>query len=213
MGNSSSSARSQHEETVDFGFLTPQVYTGPRDWNQGVVAQTICERRLAPFYRPLEDYDEGWDEEQIIAARKEPPDADGAAAAAEAHPAPSARAHGKRASHAGKEPSRHPEAAIYRGAVECPICFLVSHRRDAGVVGPRGLTRDVCVCAGAVLPAEHQLLALLRAADMHRVLRADQARGADAAASGVGAGRVSVLRPGGLWRGVHAAQVAHWDRE
>ena len=58
MGNSSSSGRGHHEETVDFGFLTPQgIYTGPRDWNQAIVSQLIVDRKLAPFYRPLEDYD------------------------------------------------------------------------------------------------------------------------------------------------------------
>ncbi|EIN03659.1 hypothetical protein PUNSTDRAFT_123226 [Punctularia strigosozonata HHB-11173 SS5] len=130
MGNSSSTGRGHQEETVDFGFLTPQVYTGQRDWNQAVVAQAIVERRLAPFYRPLEDYEESWDEEQIMAARKEPPpelaEGAGEGSSGHAHRAESvnSRTHGKRSSHSGKEPSRHPEAAIYRGAVECPICFL-----------------------------------------------------------------------------------------
>ena len=67
MGNSASSGRGHHEETVDLGYLTPQgIYTGTRDWNQSIVAQLICERKLAPFYRPLEDYDESWDDEQYM---------------------------------------------------------------------------------------------------------------------------------------------------
>ena len=138
MGNSASSGRGHHEETVDFGYLTPQgIYTGPRDWNQGVVTQCIVERRLAPFYRPLEDYEESWDDEQILAARKDPPDADGTEASrAESVPASSSKGHAKRPS-AAKEPPRHPEAAIYRGAVECPICFLVRP--------------DACSCLGTTL--------------------------------------------------------------
>ena len=132
MGNSSSSGRGHHEDTVDFGHLTPQgVYSGPRDWNQTVVAQLICERKLAPFYRPLEEYEDDWDDEQILAARKELTDSDSnqgdaSIARAESISSSSSKTHHKRPS-AGKEVSRQPEAAIYRGAVECPICFLVCH--------------------------------------------------------------------------------------
>ncbi|RDB24074.1 Protein SIP5 [Hypsizygus marmoreus] len=129
MGNSSSSSgRGHHDETVDFGFLTPQgVYTGPRDWNQAVVSQLITARRLAPFYRPLEDYEESWDEDQILAARKElpPVDADSGETLPRVEstsPPATKSGHVKRPS-ALKEPSK-PEAAVYRGAVECPICFL-----------------------------------------------------------------------------------------
>ncbi|TFY55076.1 hypothetical protein EVJ58_g8479, partial [Rhodofomes roseus] len=131
MGNSASSGRGHHEETVDFGYLTPQgVYTGPRDWNQSIVAQLICERRLAPFYRPLEDFDESWDDEQILVHRKEPPpDSDSPAEASSSRidtgSISSSRSHKRgHTSTTSKEVIRHPEAAIYRGAIECPICFL-----------------------------------------------------------------------------------------
>lgn len=126
MGNSASSGRGHHEEMVDFGYLTPQgIYTGPRDWNQAVVNQLIVDRKLAPFYRPLEDYEEDWDDEQILAARKEPPEVEGGETSrAESISSAVSRGHQKRPS-AVKEPTRHPEAAIYRGAAECPICFLV----------------------------------------------------------------------------------------
>ncbi|RDX48328.1 hypothetical protein OH76DRAFT_1404904 [Lentinus brumalis] len=126
MGNSASSGRGHHEETVDFGYLTPQgIYTGPRDWNQSVVTQLIVQRKLAPFYRPLEDYEEDWDDDQILAARKELPEHEGgeSSSRAESVTSSSARGHAKKPSTA-KEPARHPEAAIYRGALECPICFL-----------------------------------------------------------------------------------------
>ncbi|KAJ8455680.1 hypothetical protein ONZ51_g12358 [Trametes cubensis] len=126
MGNSASSGRGHHEEMVDFGYLTPQgIYTGPRDWNQAVVTQLIVDRKLAPFYRPLEDYDESWDDDQILAARKELPDTEGgdSSRAESINSTATSRGHQKRPS-AAKEPTRHPEAAIYRGAVECPICFL-----------------------------------------------------------------------------------------
>ncbi|CAK5277767.1 unnamed protein product [Mycena citricolor] len=119
MGNNSSSGRPQ-DDSVDYGQLVPQgVYTGPRDWNQSITAQFIIARRLAPFYRPLEDFDESWDDDQILAARKQLPDSDG-----EQQPSqpPSVPKSSKRPGSL-KEPSK-AEAALYRGAVECPICFL-----------------------------------------------------------------------------------------
>lgn len=131
MGNSSSSGRGHHEDTVDFGFLSPQgIYTGPRDWNQGIVTQLIIDRKLAPFYRPLEDYEDSWDEEQILASMKEPQQPEGTEgeptiARADSMLSSTSRTHHKRPSVATKEPVRHPETAIYRGATECPICFLV----------------------------------------------------------------------------------------
>lgn len=130
MGNSvSSSGKGHHEETVDFGRLVPQgVYTGPRDWNHAIVTQLICERKLAPFYRPLEDYEDNWTDEQILAARKEVPEIEAVQPDHESshssHSGGSKHAHSKRPP-ATKEDARCPEAAIYRGAVECPICFLV----------------------------------------------------------------------------------------
>jgi hypothetical protein len=132
MGNSSSSSgRGQHEETVDFGYLVPQgVYTGTKDYNQAIVSQLICGRKLAPFYRPLEEYEEKWDDDQILAARKELPDPDGNPESPASRVEPAHHNGGSKVTHSKrsnthKEPSK-PEAAVYRGAVECPICFLVS---------------------------------------------------------------------------------------
>lgn len=133
MGNTgSSSSRCPHDETVDYGHLTPQgVYTGSKDWNHGIVTQLIVDRKLAPFYRPLEDYNEDWDDEQIMSAKRVLPDSDSGhdetpAARVDSRdglkPANPAKRPG-----ALKEVSRCPEAAVYRGAVECPICFLVRY--------------------------------------------------------------------------------------
>ncbi|TFK64085.1 hypothetical protein BDN72DRAFT_287276 [Pluteus cervinus] len=123
MGNTPS-ARGHQEDTVDYGSLNPQgVYTGPRDWNHTTVTQLICARKLAPFYRPLEDYNTAWDDDQILAARKELPLPEGAEPGTRVEaPSTSSRSHGKKMS-GSRDPSR-PEAAVYRGAVECPICFL-----------------------------------------------------------------------------------------
>lgn len=125
MGNSSSSSgRSQHDDSVDYGALSPQgVYTGPQDWNQSVVSQLIVSRKLAPFYRPLDDYDDSWDDDQILAARKESSNPESADSVTRIEPS-TGSTRSKRPS-ALKEPAK-PEAQVYRGAVECPICFLVS---------------------------------------------------------------------------------------
>ncbi|GJJ11952.1 hypothetical protein Clacol_006190 [Clathrus columnatus] len=129
MGNTVSGSKDRtYEETVDFGALTPQgIYTGPQDWNQQIVGNLIVDRKLAPFYRPLEDYDESWDDEQILAARKELPNSPQSS-----HPESpqstgqhsSKSHHSKNSNKNGKEPFRPSEASVYKGAVECPICFL-----------------------------------------------------------------------------------------
>lgn len=177
MGNTNSSKDRAGEDTVDFGYLTPQGGLYPsaaQDWNHTVVTQLIVHRKLAPFYRPLEDYREDWDNEQILASQKRPSLQDGASASDDASasgnhaatisaaaaatvgagggsasgpmtPPPSASfSHtphlqsatsalrhaagksGSRSSQANKEPQRNLEAQVYRGAVDCPICFLVS---------------------------------------------------------------------------------------
>ncbi|KAH7924561.1 hypothetical protein BV22DRAFT_1195811 [Leucogyrophana mollusca] len=131
MGNSaSSSGRGHHDDSVDYGYLSPQgVYTGPRDWNHSIVTQFIVDRKLAPFYRPLEDYNDDWDDEQIMAARRELPESsdsghsDVPATRTDSRDLSKPNGQPKRPG-ALKEPSRCPEAAVYRGAVECPICFL-----------------------------------------------------------------------------------------
>jgi hypothetical protein len=136
MGNSSSSVgKTQQDDTVDFGYLVPcGVYSGPRDWNQAITSQLICARRLAPFYRPLEDYQEDWDDDQILAARKDFPNPEDqnlehttSRTETTISSASTMRSSkdGRRSGNL-KEPAR-PEAAIYRGAVECPICFLVRY--------------------------------------------------------------------------------------
>ena len=146
MGNTQSSKERHEDHTVDYGQLVPYgLYTSGNEYQVPTVVQLIVERKLAPFYRPLEDYDESWDEERILAARKvfPAPGQDGtdetaaAAAAPVPPPAPSAsttlskfrsKDKGSSAAHAangGDHAARVSEAAIYRGAVECPICLLV----------------------------------------------------------------------------------------
>lgn len=170
MGNASSSGRGHHEELVDFGYLTPQgIYTGPRDWNQAIVTQLIVDRKLAPFYRPLEDYEESWDEEQILAAMKEPSQAEGAdggessstrADSGSLHSS-SSRTHHKRPSASAKEQqTRHVEAGAYRGAAECPICFLVSlHAPPSCDISQRYGARSIILLISTTLVVATKLFA------------------------------------------------------
>ncbi|MCJ1310777.1 SNF1-interacting protein [Agyrium rufum] len=63
--------RSMREESVDGGFLVTQgVYTGPEDYNKVIVRQLMIERRIGPFWRGLNDHDESWTENQLVAAAK-----------------------------------------------------------------------------------------------------------------------------------------------
>ncbi|KAJ7098092.1 hypothetical protein B0H15DRAFT_824072 [Mycena belliarum] len=124
MGNSSSSSGRPHDDSVDYGQLVPQgVYSGPRDWNQSITAQLIIARRLAPFYRPLEDYEDNWDDDQILVARKPLPEVEGEQQPSPPPPPTSSSLKASKRPGMIKEPSK-PEATVYRGAIECPICFL-----------------------------------------------------------------------------------------
>ncbi|KAJ3485947.1 hypothetical protein NLG97_g6713 [Lecanicillium saksenae] len=63
--------RSLREEHVDGGYLvTLGTYTGTEDFSKPVVRQLQIERRLAPFWRGLDDWSENWAEHQIVAAAR-----------------------------------------------------------------------------------------------------------------------------------------------
>ncbi|EME88464.1 uncharacterized protein MYCFIDRAFT_88910 [Pseudocercospora fijiensis CIRAD86] len=63
--------RSMREEHVDGGYLvTVGVYTGPEDFSKPLVRQFQIERRLAPFWKGLNDHDESWTEAQLFAAAR-----------------------------------------------------------------------------------------------------------------------------------------------
>ncbi|KAF2814027.1 uncharacterized protein BDZ99DRAFT_230334 [Mytilinidion resinicola] len=60
--------RSIREEGVDGGYLvTLGTYTGPEDFNKDVVRQLMIERRLAPFWKGLNDHSDMWTEHQLVA--------------------------------------------------------------------------------------------------------------------------------------------------
>ncbi|KAF2144894.1 uncharacterized protein K452DRAFT_295467 [Aplosporella prunicola CBS 121167] len=63
--------RSMRDEGVDGGYLvTLGTYTGPEDFNKQVVRQLMIERRLAPFWKGLNDHSDSWTEHQLVAAVK-----------------------------------------------------------------------------------------------------------------------------------------------
>ncbi|KAH6606127.1 hypothetical protein Trco_005280 [Trichoderma cornu-damae] len=63
--------RSIREEHVDGGYLvTMGTYVGTEDFNKAVVRQLQVERKLAPFWRGLNDWSDSWAEHQLIAAAR-----------------------------------------------------------------------------------------------------------------------------------------------
>ncbi|KAK4619726.1 hypothetical protein CLAFUW4_11105 [Fulvia fulva] len=63
--------RSLREEHVDGGYLvTLGVYTGAEDFSKPVVRQLQIERRLAPFWKGLDDHSDSWTEAQLVAAAR-----------------------------------------------------------------------------------------------------------------------------------------------
>ncbi|KAF3007379.1 SNF1-interacting protein [Curvularia kusanoi] len=60
--------RSIKEEGVDGAFLvTLGTYTGPEDFSKPTVRQLQIERRLAPFWKGLDDHSDTWTEHQLVA--------------------------------------------------------------------------------------------------------------------------------------------------
>ncbi|KAI1430747.1 hypothetical protein GGR50DRAFT_163965 [Xylaria sp. CBS 124048] len=63
--------RSMKEEHVDGGYLvTMGIYTASEDFNKPIVRQLQIERKIAPFWRGLDDFNKTWAEHQIIAAAR-----------------------------------------------------------------------------------------------------------------------------------------------
>ncbi|KAL7923313.1 hypothetical protein ACQKWADRAFT_60113 [Trichoderma austrokoningii] len=63
--------RSIREEHVDGGYLvTMGTYVGTEDFNKTVVRQLQVERKLAPFWRGLNDWSSSWAEHQLIAVAR-----------------------------------------------------------------------------------------------------------------------------------------------
>lgn len=59
----------KYDESVDGGFLAPWgTYKLNLDYKISVVKEFVIERRLAPFYTPLQDFETSWSDEELLAA-------------------------------------------------------------------------------------------------------------------------------------------------
>lgn len=58
----------KYDETVDGGFLAPfgSYNLDKLDYDDYAVKEAIIKRKLAPFYTPLEDYNESWTDEELV---------------------------------------------------------------------------------------------------------------------------------------------------
>ncbi|CAG8578812.1 4895_t:CDS:2 [Diversispora eburnea] len=123
MGNSMNKDKS--EEAVDGGQLVPHgMYKGSQDWDYRGVRKLIIERKLAPFYKGLADHDESWDE-VTLTTHNLPKNGKGSTIIEECQPIKRATTSNTVGSTKGKEVStKSLETQLYKGAVECPICFL-----------------------------------------------------------------------------------------
>ncbi|CAG8707761.1 9396_t:CDS:2, partial [Funneliformis caledonium] len=132
MGNSI--GKDKGEETVDGGQLTPHgVYKGTQDWDYRSVRKLIIERKLAPFYKGLPDYDEGWNDVTLTTHNLPKNGEVNQTVAFSNESISQGSGETKRSATLntvgttkGKEvpTSKSLEAQLYKGAVECPICFL-----------------------------------------------------------------------------------------
>ncbi|KAK8062074.1 hypothetical protein PG997_014171 [Apiospora hydei] len=63
--------RSMATEHVDGGYLVATgIYPAAEDWDHSVVRQLQIERKIAPYWRGLGDFEKTWAEHQIIAAAR-----------------------------------------------------------------------------------------------------------------------------------------------
>jgi hypothetical protein len=184
-----SSSQPQVLRTFDGGSLGPHgIYSHEPDYNPNHVIRFIRERRLAPFYKGLDDYEEEWTDYQLAGMVREgklpptpeppspkSPDVGPGSIPPSNSSTPSLllppsvdqhghiilpgspRLRGMSVIESGSDPNLHSqptvplkdkrsrpraqtigsstivptrgkplEAVVYRGAIECPVCFLVS---------------------------------------------------------------------------------------
>jgi len=108
-------------EHIDGGYTTPQgVYIGPIDYCAHIVRQLQLDRKLAPFYRGLSDFDPSWSDTKIRSMLEEQSKSMNITTAR--HLSGSSR------SRSNTTPLHFPPqdslVDMYRGCEECPICFL-----------------------------------------------------------------------------------------
>lgn len=100
------------------------------------MTELILEAQLAPFYRGLDDFEEDWEESDIKRALDETREKDFEDDVNNSYTArlKVLREGGNpfpKETPADKDEHDRREVKAYLGAVECPICFLVSVERAA----------------------------------------------------------------------------------
>ncbi|GJJ76905.1 hypothetical protein EMPS_09264 [Entomortierella parvispora] len=144
MGNTATKDKAEH---VDGGALLPNgIYTGPQDYDFRIVQRLILQRKLAPFYKGLEECADSEDaqeelKEKLLRAAATSPSLLSSASAPGKRPlsasaVPSSSSSQPHSTHNYSESERERELRrLYHGAIECPICFLYY---------PRNINRTRC---------------------------------------------------------------------
>ncbi|TIC16663.1 OPA3-domain-containing protein [Wallemia mellicola] len=115
MGNTTSSSSTTRERGIDH-------VDGGTDWDKDVVRELIIQRKLAPFYKGLNDYNNEMSDLDILQEKY-----NGNFNSPNASPQTQIKSPRRTASNSSnqlKKPTVNFEAFIYRNAQECPICFL-----------------------------------------------------------------------------------------
>ncbi|KAF9898109.1 SNF1-interacting protein, partial [Lobosporangium transversale] len=124
MGNSSTKEKVDH---IDGGALIPHgVYSGPQDYDFRIVQRLIQQRKLAPFYKGLEDWDDSEDaqEEKVKKATMGQPSQNNHNTNTHNNNNSNHNSFATRGSHGYMTESERDMRRLYQGAIECPICFL-----------------------------------------------------------------------------------------
>lgn len=119
------------------GHLSPQnphalSHPQAHDYSKGIVTSLILDNQLAPFYRGLDDWEEDWEEADLRRTLDEVLERDFAEEVQNSNNMHLREereivARGRKLPHEAERVERlRRESRAYLGAVECPICFLVS---------------------------------------------------------------------------------------
>jgi len=175
MGNTATKDKAEH---VDGGALLPNgIYTGPQDYDFRIVQRLILLRKLAPFYKGLEecadseDAQEEQKEKLLRAAATSSASAPGQRPLS-ASAVPSASSTHPHSTHNYSESERERELRrLYHGAIECPICFLVKKTFFFAVALLKHPSSPVCMLFLFLLLRMTMSL-LSNAMQLHALLRA-----------------------------------------
>ncbi|KAF9182267.1 SNF1-interacting protein, partial [Haplosporangium sp. Z 767] len=147
MGNTSTKEKT---DSVDGGALLPHgIYTGPQDYDFRIVQRLILQRKLAPFYKGLEDWDDSEDAQEE--KKNQQKTTTNSISNSNNKNFSHSRTHsqsnhnlargGNSSNNNYSNADRHladserEKKRLYQGAIECPICFLYY---------PRNINRTRC---------------------------------------------------------------------